>query len=114
MSSRKISRLLSVIALALLAGTSVPLSVRAQGGAVSGAASAVDPGQFKGLYYKPLTVFSRGGRVTAVAGVASNPQLYYLGSAGGVWKTDDAGAAWVPINDGQIKLGYIGAIDVAD
>src|ERR1051325_5927670 len=55
----------------------------------------INPALFKELYYRPLTVFSRGGRVTAVTGVPSNPQLYYMGSAGGVFKTEDAGATWV-------------------
>ena len=33
------------------------------------------PAAVAGLFYRPLTTFSRGGRVTAVAGVPSNPQL---------------------------------------
>src|SRR4029079_872272 len=34
----------------------------------------------------------RGGRVTAVAGIAAQPLTYYMGATGGgVWKTDDAG-----------------------
>src|SRR5262245_54703743 len=78
------------------------------------ATSGVSADFFKNIYFKPLTVFSRGGRVTAVAGVASNPQLYYMGSAGGVFKTEDAGATWVPITDGQINVGSIGAIAVAE
>src|SRR5262249_20076216 len=44
----------------------------------------INPALYSGLYYRPLTVFSRGGRVTAVTGVPSNPHLYYMGSAGGV------------------------------
>ncbi len=74
----------------------------------------VNPGLFGGVYYRPLTVFSRGGRVTAVAGVPSNPQVYYMGSAGGVFKTTDAGVTWIPVTDGQINVGSIGAIAVAD
>src|SRR5438093_7808923 len=86
---------------------------RAQGPSNS-SAGPIDPGLFKNVYYRPLTVFSRGGRVTAVAGVPSNPQLYYLGSAGGVFKTEDAGATWSPITDGQLAAGSIGATAVAD
>jgi photosystem II stability/assembly factor-like uncharacterized protein len=67
-----------------------------------------------GLYYRALTVFSRGGRATAVAGVPSNTQVYYMGCAGGVWKTTDAGATWIPVTDGQIHVGSIGAIAVAE
>ena len=73
----------------------------------------VNPGLFSGIYYRPLTVFSRGGRVTAVAGVAADKQTYYMGSAGGVFKTTDAGASWIPVTDGQINVGSIGAIEVA-
>src|SRR5262245_59323651 len=74
----------------------------------------INPVLFKDLFYRPLTVFARGGRVTAVAGVPSNPQLYYMDTAGGVWRTSDAGGRWEPITDGQIGVGSIGAIAVAD
>ncbi len=36
-----------------------------------------------------------GGRVTAVAGVAGDPNVYYVGAAdGGVFRTDDGGMTW--------------------
>ncbi|HWH51871.1 MAG TPA: hypothetical protein VN651_10050, partial [Gemmatimonadaceae bacterium] len=36
-----------------------------------------------------------GGRATAVAGVATKPNVYYMGTAGGgVWESDDYGASW--------------------
>src|SRR5262245_7287088 len=75
----------------------------------------VSPSLYEQVYYRSLSpVFSRGGRVTAVAGVPSNPRLFYMGAAGGgVWKTADGGARWEPITDGQIGVGTIGAIDVA-
>ena len=72
------------------------------------------PAWLEGLFYRPLTVFSRGGRVTAVAGVPSDPQVYYMGAAGGVFKSTDAGAVWQPVSDGQIGVGTIGAIAVAE
>ena len=41
---------------------------------------------------------TRGGRVTAYSGVRQQPHTFYLGATGGgVWKTDDAGITWVPI-----------------
>ena len=56
----------------------------------------------------------RGGRVTTVAGVASNPQLYYMGAAGGgVWKTTNAGLTWENITDKDFTVGTIGAIAVS-
>src|SRR5712692_3505879 len=43
----------------------------------------------------------RGGRVTAVAGVASQPGVFYFGGTGsGVWKTADGGINWEPVSDG--------------
>src|SRR2546425_7810988 len=73
----------------------------------------INPALYKALFYRPLTVFARGGRVTAVAGVSSNPQLYYMGTCGGgVWRTTNAGARWEPITDGQINVGSIGAVAV--
>jgi len=77
--------------------------------------TTVDPSLYSQVFYRPLSpVFSRGGRVTAVTGVPSNPRLFYMGAAGGgVWKTADNGARWEPLTDGQIGVGTIGAIDVA-
>jgi photosystem II stability/assembly factor-like uncharacterized protein len=75
---------------------------------------APSPAPISGVYYRALPVFSRGGRVTAVAGVPTNQQMYYMGSPGGVWKTTDAGVTWQPVTDGQIGVGSIGAIAVAD
>ena len=40
----------------------------------------------------------RGGRTRAVAGVPSQPNLFYIGAVnGGVWKSDDYGRVWTPI-----------------
>jgi photosystem II stability/assembly factor-like uncharacterized protein len=75
----------------------------------------VDPAMLGGLSFRHLSVFQRGGRVTAVAGVPSNEQLYYAGSTGGgVWKTADAGTTWTPISDGFFEAGSIGAIEVSE
>jgi photosystem II stability/assembly factor-like uncharacterized protein len=84
-----------------------PARVGAQGG------TGVNPGLLAGIFFRPLTVFSRGGRVTAVSGVIADQKTYYLGSAGGVFKTTDAGVTWIPVTDGQINVGSIGAIAVA-
>ena len=46
------------------------------------------------MRYRALD-FTRGGRVTAVTGVPTQPLVYYFGSTGGgVWKTTDAGVTW--------------------
>ncbi|HEX8815336.1 MAG TPA: glycoside hydrolase [Terriglobales bacterium] len=55
----------------------------------------------------------RGGRITAVSGVPSQPDVYYVGTpGGGVWKTEDGGTVWKPISDG-IPVASIGALAVS-
>ncbi|MDQ6666395.1 MAG: glycoside hydrolase [Acidobacteriota bacterium] len=55
----------------------------------------------------------RGGRTKAVAGVPSQPNLFYIGAVnGGIWKTNDYGRTWNPIFDRE-DTGSIGAIAVA-
>jgi photosystem II stability/assembly factor-like uncharacterized protein len=77
-------------------------------------ATTVSPSLLGQLYYRPLTLFSRGGRVTAVTGVPSKPNVFYMGAAGGgVWRSTDSGARWEPLTDGQIAVGTIGAVDVS-
>ncbi len=56
---------------------------------------------------------TRGGRVTAVAGVTTHPDTYYMGATGGgVWKTEDYGTSWKNISDGFFATPSIGAIRV--
>ena len=59
----------------------------------------------------------RGGRTYAVAGNASQPDTFYMGSVGGgVWKTENSGRTWFPVADDPktgIPIGSIGAIAVA-
>lgn len=58
---------------------------------------------------------NRGGRVTAVTGVPSQPHTFYMGVAsGGVFKTTDAGGTWVPITERAFESASIGAITVYD
>ena len=77
-------------------------------------ALAQAPNPLKELRFRLVGPF-RGGRVLAVAGVPSQPDVYYFGATGGgVFKTTDSGASWVPISDGQLRTGSVGAIAVAD
>lgn len=56
----------------------------------------------------------RGGRVTTVAGVASQPGTFYMGATGGgVWKTEDYGTSWNNVSDGYFASPSIGDINVA-
>src|SRR5499426_3087722 len=76
--------------------------------------SGCDPALFNGLRYR-LVGPARGGRVTTVTGVPSQPKTFYMGVAsGGLFRTTDGGATWVPITDGRIPLGSTGCVAVAD
>ena len=56
---------------------------------------------------------TRGGRVTAVAGVTSLPNTYYMGATGGgLWKSEDYGTSWKNVSDGYFDSPSIGAIRV--
>ena len=69
---------------------------------------------FRGLQFR-LVGPSRGGRVTTVTGVPSQPRTFYMGVAsGGLWRTTDGGVTWVPLGDGKIPVASMGAIAVAD
>jgi photosystem II stability/assembly factor-like uncharacterized protein len=104
--------------IAMLRSIRVVLIVLAAMGAVTIAqpVATVDPllFLFKGMRYR-LVGPSRGGRVTTVTGVPSQPRTFYMGVAsGGLFRTTDAGATWVPLTDGKVPLGSTGSIAVAD
>ena len=76
--------------------------------------SSVDPAMLRGMRYRLLGP-SRGGRVTTVTGVPSQPATFYMGVAsGGLFKTTDSGVTWTPITDGKVPVASMGAIAVAD
>jgi photosystem II stability/assembly factor-like uncharacterized protein len=74
----------------------------------------VPPSHYQSLRWRSVGPH-RGGRVTAVAGVRTQPNVFYMGATGGgVFKTINYGITWEPTSDGQITTGSIGAIEVAD
>jgi photosystem II stability/assembly factor-like uncharacterized protein len=55
----------------------------------------------------------RGGRTRAVAGVPTQPNVFYIAQVnGGIFKTTDYGHTWMPVFDDQ-PTGSIGALAVA-
>lgn len=84
--------------------------IAAGGGSVQ--SQEVAPNLFSALHWRLIGPF-RAGRVTSVAGVAGEPNIYYFGTpGGGVWKTTNGGQVWRPIFD-QSPIASIGAIAVA-
>jgi len=76
------------------------------------AAQQVTPDLFKAMQWRLIGPF-RGGRITSVCGVPSQPNVYYAGTpGGGVWKTVDAGQVWKPIFD-RAQVASIGAVAVS-
>jgi photosystem II stability/assembly factor-like uncharacterized protein len=72
----------------------------------------LDPNLYNGLRWRMIGPH-RGGRSIAVAGIESQPNVYYFGGVGGgVWKTVNGGITWEPIFDSQ-PISSIGAISVA-
>jgi len=76
------------------------------------AANSPDPSLLKNMKWREVGPY-RGGRSSAVEGLANQPNVYYFGSAGGgVWKTVDGGQTWKPVSDGFFG-GSVGAVAVA-
>ena len=75
-------------------------------------AEEIDVQQFAAMRWRLIGPF-RAGRVTAVAGVPSDPNTFYIGTpGGGVWKSTNVGRTWRPIFD-AVHIASIGALTVA-
>ncbi|HEX7840546.1 MAG TPA: hypothetical protein VF469_23870, partial [Kofleriaceae bacterium] len=94
---------------------SLALSFALLGSVAATAAAAPEPipsASYQQLRWRMVGPF-RGGRTRAAAGVASQPNVFYIAQVnGGVWKTDDYGQSWRPIFDDQ-PTQSIGSIAVA-
>ena len=76
------------------------------------AADALDTTALNSLKWREVGPF-RGGRSVAVAGSATRPSEYYMGTVGGgVFKTLDGGQSWAAVTDKYFG-GTIGGIAVA-
>ena len=99
----RLSRLSMVLALTALGGIAPGTDARAQ---------TYSPRLFAQMTWRPIGPL-RAGRGRAVAGVPSEPNVFYIGNDdGGVWKSIDYGNSWYPIFDRE-PTSSIGAIAVA-
>ena len=115
MSARPSAILLGAAGLALTA-LSAPVFAQARTAPVASKPmmASVDTMLLHGLRYRNVGP-PRGGRVTTVTGVPSQPRTFYMGVAsGGLFKTTDAGASWMPITDGKVPVASTGSVDVSD
>jgi photosystem II stability/assembly factor-like uncharacterized protein len=78
--------------------------------AASSSAQTVDPAA--AMHWRQIGP-TRAGRARALSGVATQPNVFYIGfDNGGVWRSTDYGSNWQPIFDRE-STGSIGAIAVA-
>jgi photosystem II stability/assembly factor-like uncharacterized protein len=102
---------MSALVLGILAALAAPpppaVSARADD-----ANRVVPEARLQALQYRNVGP-TRGGRATAITGVPGQPFTFFQGTAGGVWKTKNAGQSWENVSDGFMETGSIGAIAVA-
>ena len=80
--------------------------------APSAQAQPLDPKLYSEMHWREVGP-PRAGRARALAGVPSQPNVFYIGfDNGGVWRSTDFGSTWIPLFDNQ-PTGSIGAIAVA-
>lgn len=89
------------------------LHAQARGDMQGAAANDAVRDPLRDLRFRNLGPAVAGGRVAAVAGVPGNPQIMYVGAAGGgMWKTTDGGISWRAIWD-NMPTASIGSIALA-
>ncbi len=106
----------SAVAAGALAAASAPVlaagAARAAPANGPPAAAAVDQSLFAALQWRGIGPY-RGGRALAVAGIPGDPTTFFFGAvAGGVWKTTDGGASWLPMTD-HTAISSVGALAIA-
>jgi photosystem II stability/assembly factor-like uncharacterized protein len=78
----------------------------------SSTAAAQSPDLYAEMHWRQIGP-PRAGRARALAGVPSQPNVFYVGfDNGGVWRSTDYGSTWQPLFDHE-PTGSIGAIAVA-
>ncbi|MEM8895741.1 MAG: hypothetical protein AAGC88_14255, partial [Bacteroidota bacterium] len=85
----------------LLLGLVIVFTLRAQ-----------DINQFHGLTFRSIGPAGMSGRITSIDVVESNNSIIYAGSsAGGLWKSNNAGISFTPIFEGQ-KTASVGDVSI--
>lgn len=80
--------------------------------AFTSAAAAQSTDLYSAMHWREIGP-TRAGRARALAGVPSQPNVFYIGfDNGGVWRSTDYGSNWEPLFDRE-STGSIGAIAVA-
>ncbi len=73
---------------------------------------AIDFTQFKSFKPRSIGPAAMSGRINAVVAVDSDPNIMYVGAAGGgIWKSSSGGIKWEPIFDSEITQA-IGSIAI--
>jgi len=81
------------------------VALLATGSSALATAQAIDPSA--GMRWRSIGPV-RAGRGRTVAGVPSQPNVFYIGfDNGGVWRSTDYGSTWLPLFDDQ-PTGSIG------
>lgn len=107
MITHRVSAHILLFALAVAA----PLQAQRRPVQPAAARPAIDTTAYAQMRYRYIG--PEGNRVSSVAGVPGDPNVYYAGAAsGGIFKTTDGGIHWSPIFDGQ-PVSSVGALAVA-
>ena len=76
------------------------------------AGQEIDPSLFSALTARSIGPAGMSGRITAIDGLASDPNVLWVGAAtGGVWKSTNGGTTWTPVFDEQ-RVSGIGAVAI--
>src|SRR6266481_3023521 len=65
---------------------------------------------YQNLHWRQIGPF-RGGWASAIEGIPDQPDLFYMGTAGGgIWRSANAGRSWAPIfASGPAAIGALAA-----